>query len=132
MENNFDLFLKTLRNNFNKKIDASIVFGNPIKSGNKTIIPTASIAYGVGYGKGSVGHNQCDKDTNENPETDDKESNYGNAGGGLKATPLGIFEVTDKSTRFMPVLSTKAIVVLILLSSFCFKMIFKKKKKKKK
>jgi len=50
MENGF--FLEKLASLFGQNASVKNVFGEPIKAGDKTIIPVAQIAYGLGGGYG--------------------------------------------------------------------------------
>jgi len=59
------------------------VFGEAVTAQGKTVIPVARIIYGFG---GGTGH--------------DKPGEGG--GGGVVAAPLGVFEVTESRTRFVP------------------------------
>jgi len=64
------------------------VFGDAISAHGRTIIPVARIVYGFGGGSGKGVH--------------DGESGEG-GGGGVMAAPLGVIELTDGQTRFIPV-----------------------------
>jgi uncharacterized spore protein YtfJ len=66
------------------------VFGDPVSAQGKTVIPVARIAWGFGGGWG--------KREREGKPAEDGEG----GGGGVVATPLGVFEVTDSETRFIP------------------------------
>jgi uncharacterized spore protein YtfJ len=65
------------------------VFGEPIAAHNKTIIPVARIGYGFGGGGGKQMH-----------AGEPREGEGG--GGGVAAIPVGVFEVSDTGTRFIP------------------------------
>ena len=62
------------------------VYGEPIESADRMVVPVARIAYGFGSG-GSE---------NEG----DEEGGFG-GGGGLAATPVGALEITEAGTRFV-------------------------------
>ncbi len=66
------------------------IFGEPIEALDRIIIPVASIGYGFGGGPVKKG------------ETDSVVSVAG-GGGGVGAKPIGVFEITDTTTRFIPV-----------------------------
>jgi len=66
---------------------AKLVYGDPVSVGGKTVLPVAAVRYGFGGGSGS------------NPE---KAAHGGGGGGGLTAKPLGVVEVTELQTRFIP------------------------------
>lgn len=71
---------------------AKTVFGEPIQAAGKTIVPVAVVAYG--FGGGSHNGRQNDEDCG-------KPSEGGGAGGGAKAMPAGVLEVTESCTRFI-------------------------------
>jgi len=66
-----------------------MVYGEPVSIGGKTVLPVATVRYGFGGGSGS------------NPEA----RRGGGGGGGLVARPLGVVEVTESQTRFIPISS---------------------------
>ncbi|KAB1188303.1 MULTISPECIES: spore germination protein GerW family protein [Haloferax] len=70
--------------------DARTVYGDPVTVGERTIVPVARIAYGIGMGGGS-GTDETGQEGGEG---------FG-GGGGMQATPLGVVEVTPDETRFL-------------------------------
>ncbi len=68
------------------------VFGEPIHTNGKTVVPVAKIAYGFGGGFG----------TGKNSPQADHQGEGGGGGGGLRAVPAGALEITDDGTRFVP------------------------------
>ena len=103
---------------------AGLTFGQPIESHGKTVIPVSTYGFGLGMG-GDVSSN----------EGEDKERQSGGGGGGGKAEPLGVFEIGDMTTRFIPVIRVREI--LIALTIMCahytwyriVKTVFTRKKK---
>ncbi|ELZ85076.1 hypothetical protein C453_10860 [Haloferax elongans ATCC BAA-1513] len=72
------------------RTDARTVYGDPVTVGEKTVIPVARVAFGVGMGGGSG--------------TDESGAEGGEGfggGGGAQATPLGVVEVTQDETKFV-------------------------------
>lgn len=67
------------------------VFGEPFESHGKTLVPVATVAYGFGGGAGSKRHSENGKAPGEG----------GGMGGGARATPAGVLEITDDHTRFV-------------------------------
>jgi uncharacterized spore protein YtfJ len=65
------------------------VFGDAIPAQGKTIIPVARVGYGFGGGGGKGGRHETSGDG-------------AGGGGGVIAIPLGVFEITDTRTRFIP------------------------------
>ncbi len=82
-------FLKSIVERLRDSASVKTVFGEAIPAHKKTIIPVARIAYGFGGGGGKRVHGG--------------EPNEGEGGGGgLAAIPVGVFEVTETDTRFIP------------------------------
>lgn len=69
---------------------AKTVFGEPISANGKTIVPVATVRYGFGAGTGR--------------KSPDNEEGFG-GGGGFTAKPVGVIEITNEQTRFVPVSS---------------------------
>jgi len=82
------------------------VFGDAITAQGKTIIPVARIRCGFGGGMGSGPSRGAD---------DQRFGQGGGGGGGVQAVPLGVIEVTDEGTRFVPVHDRKRLLVLSLV-----------------
>jgi uncharacterized spore protein YtfJ len=78
------------------------VFGEPVTAQGKTVIPVARIAYGFGGGAG--------KSVNQ-----EKPGEGQGGGGGVAAVPVGVFELTDKETRFVPMDETRKLMSVGLL-----------------
>ena len=70
------------------------VFGEPIHTAGKTVIPVAKVAYGFGGGFGT-GHGKADTEGSRHGEG-------GGGGGGVRAFPAGALEITESGTRFIP------------------------------
>lgn len=68
------------------------VYGEPISSGGRTVVPVARIGYGFGAGRGGR-----------------EEEGGGGAGGGVGARPAGVFEISDTGTRFIPADATRTL-----------------------
>ena len=72
------------------RASAKLVYGDPVTAEGKTILPVAKIRYGFGGGSGRK-HTEGQLG--------------GGGGGGLVAKPVGVVEVTQSQTRFIPVMS---------------------------
>jgi uncharacterized spore protein YtfJ len=72
------------------------VYGEPIETQGKTIIPVARLALGFG---GGFGEKKRKNKAAELPGNGDGEG--GGFGGGLRFQPLGVLEVTPGRTRFL-------------------------------
>ena len=70
------------------------VFGEPIHTEGKTVIPVAKVAYGFGAGAGT-GPKKGDGESGQKAEG-------GGGGGGVRAFPAGALEITPDQTRFIP------------------------------
>lgn len=72
------------------------VFGEPIQTEGKTVVPVARIAYGFGGGFGSRhGPNGAKSDDSRG------EGGGGGGGGGVHAYPAGALEISAAGTRFI-------------------------------
>jgi uncharacterized spore protein YtfJ len=108
MENGF--FLEKLASLFAQNASVKNVYGEPIKTGDKTIIPVAQIAYGLGGGFGKGGQKNK-TDGSERSQEDKGTSGEGaGGGGGMYARPKGVYEITPFSTRFIPSNNAKQLV----------------------
>lgn len=70
------------------------VFGEPIHTEGKTVVPVAKVAYGFGAGSGTgpVKHGA----------ESGRHAEGGGGGGGVTAFPAGALEITATRTRFIP------------------------------
>jgi len=74
---------------------ANTVYGEPVSVNGKTILPVARIRYGFGSG------------------ADAKGDRHQGGGGGLMAKPLGVVEITPSQTRFIPIVSSRALLIAV-------------------
>lgn len=81
------------------------VYGEPIEAQGKTIIPVAKVVYGFGAGYGETG-----KDKKEGMDRDG-----GGVGAGVRAKPVGVMEVTEEGTRFIPCTSGRKMAALLAI-----------------
>jgi uncharacterized spore protein YtfJ len=65
------------------------IYGEPVVAGTTTVIPVASVAFGMGGGFGR----------NQKAET----SKGGGGGGGFRGWPVGYIEITPAGTRFVSI-----------------------------
>jgi uncharacterized spore protein YtfJ len=72
------------------------VYGEPITAQGKTVIPVAKIMYGYGGGGGTGGVG----DTKARGEG-------GGGGGAARAIPVGVIEISNQQTQFVPITSRK-------------------------
>jgi uncharacterized spore protein YtfJ len=78
------------------------VFGDPVDAHGKTIIPVAKIAYGFGGGFGTKKDGDPDKEG-------------GGAGAGVAAKPIGVIEVSEEGTRYIPISDRKKLAGFLAL-----------------
>lgn len=126
MENNN--FLETVATQLGQNGSVKNVYGAPITAQGKTIIPVAQIAMGFGGGHGQKNGKP------QNDTTDVASAAEGNkgagAGGGMFATAKGVYEVTDKCTRFIPANATKQLLVIAAVAFLTGRWVGHRKRKK--
>lgn len=82
------------------QVGSKTVFGDPISTNGKTIVPVAKVRYGFGAGTGR--------------KSPDNEEGIG-GGGGFIAKPVGVIEITNDQTRFVPISSNWQIVAAVAI-----------------
>ncbi|ANE50741.1 GerW family sporulation protein [Flavisolibacter tropicus] len=124
MEN--ENFIEKIAKGFSQNASVKYVYGDPIQTGNKTIIPVASIAYGFGGGFGQAPKGKK-ADNSSNIGTEPLSAGEGaGGGGGLRTTLKGIYEITPESTRFIPANNTKSLLTGIVIGFLLKAMFFSK------
>jgi uncharacterized spore protein YtfJ len=106
-------FIENIATRLGQSATVKNVYGEPIVRGDRTIVPVARVSYGFGGGFGKKGKNK-----NTLPEGEKeglKEERGAGGGGGLNACASGVYEITDKSTRFIPANNTKQLLVAALV-----------------
>jgi uncharacterized spore protein YtfJ len=75
------------------QVGASVrnVFGDPITAGARTVLPLARLRYGFGAGGGVGGSEQGEP-----------ERGGSGGGAGISARPVGVLEIAEGGTRFIP------------------------------
>jgi uncharacterized spore protein YtfJ len=68
------------------------VYGEPVVTENKRVVPVARVAYGFGGGAGSRAK------AGQEPERKDE---GGGGGGGCAVIPIGVVEITNDCTRYI-------------------------------
>ncbi|HTY84344.1 MAG TPA: spore germination protein GerW family protein [Silvibacterium sp.] len=89
--------LQSLKESVLSQASVKAVYGEPIAAQGKTIIPVAKIAYGFGAGAGIGG-------------VDGPGACGEGGGGGARAIPVGVVEVADDQTRFIPINDRKKLM----------------------
>jgi uncharacterized spore protein YtfJ len=88
--------LQSLKESILSQASVKAIYGEPIPAHGKTVIPVARIMYGHGAGAGTGGVD----DTSARGEG-------GGGGGGVRTIPVGVIEVGDQLTRFVPITDRK-------------------------
>ena len=95
------------------------VYGDPIAAQGRTIIPVARIVYGFGGGAG--------KHLNGGGEP--KGEGEG-GGGGMVAIPVGVCEITDTHTSFVPLHDNRKLMAAGL-AGLCLGMLWARRARKR-
>ena len=95
--------LQSLRDSILGQAGVKAVYGEPISAQGKTVIPVAKLmyGYGAGAGTGGVGNSSA-------------QGEGGGGGAGVRAVPVGVIEVSDQQTRFVPITSRKKLAGAVL------------------
>jgi uncharacterized spore protein YtfJ len=80
--------------------NAKSVYGEPIHTGSRTIVPVAKVGYGLGATSGG-----------RSGET----VGGGGGGGGVGARPVGYIEITDEAARYVEFSALKKMIVAAAL-----------------
>ena len=84
-------FFNSLLEGLSGRANIRTVYGEPIMSGKKTVIPVARVAWGFGGGIGRDGRHA----------QEGHESEGAGGGGGMAAIPVGVVEITPDRTCFI-------------------------------
>jgi uncharacterized spore protein YtfJ len=95
--------LQSLKDSIVGQAGVKTIFGEPISAQGKTVIPVAKVIYGYGGGAGTGGVG--------NPSA---QGEGGGGGAGVRAIPVGVVEVSDQQTRFIPISSRKELAGAVL------------------
>jgi len=105
------------------------VYGEPIVTQDKTIIPVAQIAFGFGGGFGQKLKKNTRKPAAGAEKEPPPEGKGAGGGGGMYARPKGVYEVTANGTRFIPANNMKQMLAAVLCGILIGGWIALKKKK---
>lgn len=93
-----DELLATIAERIGARFDASNIFGTPIERDGVTVIPVATIRFGIGGGGGS----------------DPRKGQDGEGGGGAgTASAAGYIELKDGRSRFVPAVHPARMLLLV-------------------
>jgi uncharacterized spore protein YtfJ len=94
-----------------ERMSVNAVFGQPLREGDVTLIPVASVGYAFGYGSGSGRMTGSSSGTGGEPCGPGEGSGQGGGGGG-RARPLGYIRISPDKVAFEPIMDTGRISVL--------------------
>jgi uncharacterized spore protein YtfJ len=131
MEN--ENFIEKLAAQFGRTASVKNVYGDPIQAGDKTIIPVAQIAFGLGggYGQGTRKNKPPKPGETLVKEEEGAKGEGAGGGGGLYAKPKGVYEVTPAYTRFIPANNTKPLLIGLVIGFVVKSLFFSKHRKKR-
>lgn len=75
---------------------ARTVYGDPVHSHERTIVPVAKFGYGLGASSGG---------------RSGEDVGGGGGGGGVGAKPAGYIEITEQGTRYVPISTLREMVI---------------------
>ena len=116
---NDDNFLGTLAASLNQNASVKNVFGEPVRAGEKVIIPVAQVMLGMGGGHGhSNAQNKKLLPTNPpqtaSPERSETPAEGAGGGGVMRVVAKGVYEITPKKTRFIPVYGANRLIISLV------------------
>lgn len=111
-------FLQPLLERMHSSANAETVFGPSRAERGRTIVPVARVAYGLGGGFGSAANEESKEDAGQS-----RPDQGAGGGGGITVTPLGVLEVTDDRTRFVPLTRSKVVAVSTFVAGLLFGML---------
>jgi uncharacterized spore protein YtfJ len=121
-------FVDKLASQLGQSATVKNVYGEPIVAGDKTIIPVAQIAYGLGGGYGH-GKNKMKPSAQFSESNKDNSSGEGaGGGGGMYARPAGVYEVTARRTRFIPASPARILLAGLVAGFVVHRLLFGRRK----
>jgi uncharacterized spore protein YtfJ len=100
--------LQSLKESIVGQVGSKAIYGEPVSAAGKTVIPVAKLMYGYGGGAGTHGAGNSNL-----------QGEGGGGGAWVRAIPVGVIEISDQQTRFIPITSRKkltgAVIAGILL-----------------
>ncbi len=101
-----------------QEVNVDAVFGKPEQVGAYTIIPVASVMYGLGAGAGTAPVPQGNAEAPAEPAPEKKNAASGGGGGaGAKARPIAYIEIGPEGTRVKPIMDEQKIALAGILLS---------------
>lgn len=124
-------FIENLAARLGQNASVKSVYGDPIVTDGKTVIPVAQVAFGFG---GGFGEKKKKNHLPGNPQSEFLENEKGLAGegagggGGMYAKAKGVYEITGQQTRFIPIDYNKQLLMAALFGFLIRGWFFRKKK----
>ncbi len=84
--------LQSLKEGILGQASVKTIYGEAVSAHGKTIIPVGKVMYGYGAGAGTAGVGESSA-----------RSEGGGGGGGVRVIPIGVIEVSEQHTRFIPI-----------------------------
>jgi uncharacterized spore protein YtfJ len=95
--------LQSLKESILSQANVKAVYGEPVSAQGKTVIPVAKVIYGYGAGAGTGGLG------------DSSRGEGGGGAGGARAIPVGVIEISDQQTRFVPITDRKKLTGAVIM-----------------
>ena len=124
-----DNFIERIAAGFGQTASVKNVFGEPIKVGEKTILPVARIAYGFGGGYGEGGKKKQLQNNEGSPEKLLPVGEGAGGGGGMYARAKGVYEIGPEGTRFIPANPYKQLLMGIAIGLVLKAVFFRKRRR---
>ena len=107
-------FIENLATRLGQNATVKNVFGEPVITDGKTIIPVAQVAFGFGGGLGLNNNKKKNKTLSSTGAEDIKDQKGVGGGGGMYAKARGVYEISSQGTRFIPANNTKQLLIAAL------------------
>jgi uncharacterized spore protein YtfJ len=95
-------YLESLAEKLGGSASVKTIYGDPIETPGKTVFPVAKVAYGMGGGFGKATPHKKAGRQEEQPGGE-------GGGGGMLIVPVGVVEITQAHTRFIPIRRNKVV-----------------------
>jgi uncharacterized spore protein YtfJ len=110
--------LQSLRESILGQAGVKTIYGEPITAQGKTVIPVAKIMYGFGAGAGTGGVGNSSA-----------QGEGGGGGAGVRTIPVGVIEISDQPTRFIPITSRKKLAGAVLAGVILGMLVFRRRRR---
>lgn len=98
--------LQSLKEGILSQASVKSIYGEPVSAQGRTVIPVAKVAYGYGGGAGTGGVGQ-----------NSARGEGGGGGGAVRAIPVGVIEISNGQTRFVPISDRKKLMSAALVGT---------------